>query len=46
MRLRTSGKMKFALTAFACVSLLLFVANTPAAAQSGALASESAGFDT
>ena len=46
MCLPNSGKMKFALTAFACVSLLLFVANMPAAAQSGALTTESAGFDT
>src|SRR5438270_8819082 len=41
-----SKKPMFALIAFACVSLLLFVANTPAAAQSGLLTTESAGFDT
>jgi hypothetical protein len=43
---RTIRKMMFVLTAFACVSMLLFAASTPAAAQSGALATESAGFDT
>ena len=42
----TFRKTLFAFIAFTCVSLILFVANTPAAAQSGALTTESAGFDT
>ena len=43
---RTFRKAIFAITSFVCLSLPMFIVNTPAAAQSGALTSESAGFDT